>query len=87
MPAGEKVWFALAAYNAGFGHVEDAMRLADELGLDPLQWFDNVERAMTLLSNPRYARHTRFGYCRGRRPAMFVREIRKRYKAYVRLAP
>ncbi|TQV72012.1 transporter substrate-binding domain-containing protein [Aliikangiella marina] len=42
MPTQERLFFALAAYNAGFGHVRDAQRIAKELNLDPNKWFGNV---------------------------------------------
>jgi len=79
----QKLYFGLAAYNAGSGHVEDARRLAQRLGKDPDRWFDNVESAMLLLSRPQYARQARFGYVRGSEPVKYVREIRNRYLGYV----
>lgn len=81
----QKLYFGLAAYNAGAGHVEDARRLAQRLGKDPDLWFDNVETAMLLLSRPQYARQARFGYVRGSEPVKYVREIRNRYLGYVEL--
>lgn len=79
----QRIYFALAAYNAGHGHVEDARRLAQRLGKDPDRWFGNVEEAMLLLSQPRYARQARYGYARGSEPVKYVREIRNRYLGYV----
>ena len=80
----DRIWFALAAYNAGFGHVSDARKLAGgELGLDPDRWFDNVEEAMRLLSKRAYHRKTRHGYVRGHEVVKYVREIRERYRSYL----
>ena len=79
----QRIYFALAAYNAGHGHVEDARRLAQRLGKDPDVWFGNVESAMLLLSQPGYARQARYGYVRGSEPVKYVREIRNRYLGYV----
>ena len=79
----DRMWFALAAYNAGYGHVADARRLASELGLDSNRWFDNVEEAMLLLSKRAYHRNTVYGYVRGREPVDYVREIRERYRSYL----
>lgn len=79
----QKLYFGLAAYNAGAGHVEDARRLAQRLGKNPDLWFDNVETAMLLLSRPEYARQARYGYVRGSEPVKYVREIRNRYLGYV----
>ena len=81
--ADERMWFALASYNAGIGHVSDARRLTRQLGLNPNIWFGNVERAMLLLSKPQYARQARYGYVRGSEPVAYVREIRDRHKAYL----
>ena len=85
LPLEERLWFTLAAYNAGYGHVYDARRLARQKGLDPDRWFDNVENAMLLLSKQEYARRARFGYVRGREPVNYVRGIRDRYHAYLSL--
>ena len=81
-----RMWFTLAAYNAGQGHVKDARRLARKQGLNPNRWFDNVEKAMLLLSKKKYYSKARHGYVRGREPVNYVREIRSRYRAYIRLA-
>ncbi len=80
----EGVWFGLAAYNAGYGHVSDARQLAGEIGLDRNRWFGHVERAMLLLSRPEYHRRVRFGYVQGQQPVHYVREIKARYDAYAR---
>ncbi|MBU4201448.1 MAG: transporter substrate-binding domain-containing protein [Verrucomicrobia bacterium] len=79
----ERMWFALAAYNAGKGHVGDARSLASQKGWNHQRWFDHVERAMLLLSKPQYARRARHGYVRGEEPVAYVRQIRTRYNAYV----
>ena len=82
---GERTWFALAAYNAGIGHVRDARRLAKNKGWDADRWFDNVERAMLLLSKKEYAKKAKHGYVRGHEPVKYVRQIRDRYLAYIEL--
>jgi membrane-bound lytic murein transglycosylase F len=85
LPFSERLWFTLAAYNAGHGHVQDARRLAREKGWDADRWFDNTERAMVLLSKKKYARQARHGYVRGAEPVSYVRNIRQRYRAYIEL--
>ncbi|WP_299591879.1 transporter substrate-binding domain-containing protein [uncultured Microbulbifer sp.] len=82
-----KLWFSLAAYNAGIGHLYDAQRLAEELGLDRDTWFDNVEVAMIKLSEPRYFNKARYGYVRGAEPAQYVRNISNLYRAYTDITP
>lgn len=79
----DRMWFMLAAFNAGAGHVHDARRLALRLGLDADRWFDNVELAMLKLAQPDYYQRARFGYVRGREPVNYVRSIRERYQAYI----
>ncbi len=86
LPLSEKLWFTLASYNAGLGHVYDAQRLAEQLGLDPNKWFDNVEVAMLKLSEPRYFEKARYGYARGAEPVAYVRKISRLYVAYTDVA-
>ncbi|QKT03369.1 transporter substrate-binding domain-containing protein [Ectothiorhodospiraceae bacterium 2226] len=81
----DRTWFALAAYNAGIGHVRDARRLAAQKGWASDQWFDNVEHAMLLLAQREYHRHAAHGYVRGQEPVNYVRHIRDRFEAYARL--
>jgi membrane-bound lytic murein transglycosylase F len=85
LPFDERMWFTLAAYNAGHGHVQDARRLARQKGWDGDRWFDNTENAMLLLSKKQYAGKARHGYVRGIEPVSYVRNIRQRYRAYVEL--
>lgn len=73
----DRVWFSLAAYNAGFQRLEQARQRAVEMGLNPDRWFDNVEKAMLTM-----AENTA---CRCGQPVVYVREIRARYHNYVRL--
>ncbi|NMP15630.1 transporter substrate-binding domain-containing protein [Thalassotalea sp. Y01] len=72
-------WFTLASYNAGPGHVIDAMRLAEQKGWQRDIWFNNVERAILLLSQRKYSAKARYGYVRGQEPVTYVRNIRRKY--------
>lgn len=83
LPVGEQIKFALAAYNAGAGHVRDGRRLARRLGLDGSIWFGNVEQAMLKLAEPAYAREAVHGYVRGSEVVNYVRDIHGRYRAYL----
>jgi membrane-bound lytic murein transglycosylase F len=85
LPISERNWFMLAAYNAGAGHVQDARRLAGNIGLDPDRWFGHTEQAMLLLSKREYAKKARYGYVNGREPVNYVSDIRRRFEAYVEL--
>jgi membrane-bound lytic murein transglycosylase F len=44
------MWLALAAYNIGFGHVEDARIITEMQGGNPDSW-DEVRMRLPLLSN------------------------------------
>ncbi len=81
----DRMWFTLAAYNAGAGHVQEARRLAAARGLNPDRWFGNVEQAMLLLQKPQFAAQSRYGYCRCSEPVRYVRQIRSRYNAYLEM--
>ena len=82
LPVRDRMWFTLASYNVGAGHVRDARRLAEEQGWNPDKWFDHVEQAMLLLSRAEHARRAQHGYCRGSEPVRYVAEIKARYDAY-----
>ncbi len=86
LPISERLWFSLAAYNAGIGHVHSARRLARQLGRDPNRWFGNTEEAMLLLSQEEYAEHSRYGYVNGHEPVNYVRDIKQRFEAYIELS-
>jgi membrane-bound lytic murein transglycosylase F len=87
LPVQQRMRFALAAYNAGWGHLADARQLARARSLDPDKWFKNVERAMLLLQQPAYYAHARHGYVRGTEPVRYVSEIQSRYENYLKLVP
>ncbi len=76
------IWFTLASYNAGAGHVRDAIQLAKKKGWHHDIWFDNVEKAMLLLAQPEYAAKARYGYVRGQEPVTYIRAIKRRFDTY-----
>lgn len=73
----QRLRFVLASYNAGVGHIIDAQRLAERLGLDPKRWEHNVERAVLLLAKPRYYMRPEMknGFCKGSQVFHYVRDI------------
>ncbi len=79
----DKLCFALASYNVGYGHLLDARRLAEKNKLDPNRWFQNVEKCMLMLEKPEYSEKAKFGFCRGSEPVEYVREIMLRFNQYV----
>lgn len=77
----ERKKFILASYNAGQGHIFDAMRLAEKMGLDPQKWDENVEKAVLMLANPKYYNDevVKYGYLRGRETYDYVSRIMTLY--------
>ena len=82
----ERYRFALAAYNSGFGHVDDARKLARGDGKDAAKW-SQVATYLLKLGDHKYAARARFGYCRGTEPVEYVRHIDERYTGYAQLVP
>lgn len=74
----DRLWFALAAYNVGLGHVYDARTLARRQGLDPNSW-KAMERTLPLLTRPKYYGTVKHGYARGYEPVRYVEGIREYY--------
>jgi len=78
----DRLWLALAAYNIGLGHLEDARILTERQGGDPDRWVDVRER-LPLLTQRRFFSQTRFGYARGYEAASYVENIRTFYEILV----
>jgi len=74
----DRTWFALAAYNVGFGHLEDARILTQSHGKSPDTW-DDVRRFLPLLSQEKWYSQIKHGYARGWEPVRFVENIRSYY--------
>jgi membrane-bound lytic murein transglycosylase F len=72
----DRVWFALASYNVGFGHLEDARILTERSGKNPDRWSD-VKESLPLLTNPRYYNTVKYGYARGYEPVLYVKNIQR----------
>ncbi len=83
----QQMRFALAAYNAGLGHIFDARRLAEMTGRDRNRWFANVEEALKLKQDRRWHEQTKYGYARASETVKYVSKIQSRYDVYVRHVP
>ena len=70
-----RIWMALAAYNVGYGHLQDARTLAQKLGKDPDSWAD-LKLVFPLLSQKKYYKSLKYGYARGSEPVRYVQRIR-----------
>ncbi|MFZ5755322.1 MAG: membrane-bound lytic murein transglycosylase MltF [Pseudomonadota bacterium] len=83
IPAEDRTWMALAAYNAGIAHVLDARELAARRGGNPNDW-DDVRASLALLKDPKWYSQTRYGYARGATQAIvYVRHVRRYYDLLV----
>mgnify|MGYP000326847814 CR=1 FL=1 len=82
IPESQRMWFALASYNIGLGHVEDARKLAQAQGLNPSAWRD-VKSVLPLLQKRKYYKKTRYGYARGNEAVHYVDSIRRYYDTLV----
>lgn len=79
----ERTKFVLASYNAGVGHIRDAMALAEKHGRNPDRWSD-VRIFVLMKSKPEFFNDpiVRYGYLRGEETDRFVTEIMLRYREY-----
>jgi membrane-bound lytic murein transglycosylase F len=78
----DRVWMAMAAYNIGMGHLEDARVLTERQGGNPDLWVD-VKRRLPQLRQKKYYRTTRYGYARGDEALQYVENIRRYYDSLV----
>lgn len=78
----EKIWFALASYNVGYGHMMDARRLTKKQGGNPDAWSDVKER-LPLLRQKKYYSQTRYGFARGDEARNYVENIRRYYQSII----
>jgi len=70
----ERMKFALAAYNIGMGHIQDAQVLAKREFKDPNSWLD-VRSVLPLLTQKKYYKTLKYGYARGIEPVRYVDAI------------
>ena len=80
----DRTWFALAAYNVGFGHVEDARKITQSRDGNPNRWID-VKTSLPLLARKKWYKGTKFGFARGWEPVKYVENIRKYFAFLVAL--
>ena len=74
----DRIWFALAAYNVGMGHVRDAQKLAKREGKDSGNW-QAVRSVLPKLAKKEYYTHLKYGYARGYEAVTYVRWIHEFY--------
>jgi membrane-bound lytic murein transglycosylase F len=81
----ERIKFALASYNVGYGHIKDARDIAHKKGFDINRW-SSLEKTLPLLRYPEYYEKSDFGYARGTEPVRYVKRIFTYYNI-LKMAP
>lgn len=74
----DRLWFALAAYNLGMGHLRGARTFAPGLNRDPDVWVD-MKQVFPLMSRPEYYNRLRSGRARGGEAVILVENVRNYY--------
>lgn len=86
VPEPDRTYMALASYNIGYAHVEDARVLAQRLKLNPDSWAD-IKKTLVMLNNPDYYVNAKYGYASGGAPVIFVESIRSYHNILLRYQP
>jgi membrane-bound lytic murein transglycosylase F len=76
IPEPDRTWLTVAAYNVGFGHLEDARVIAQSRGKNPDSWTD-VRECLPLLAQDRWFLKAKRGYARGWEPVQFVDRVQR----------
>ncbi|MEZ5533603.1 MAG: membrane-bound lytic murein transglycosylase MltF [Steroidobacteraceae bacterium] len=76
IPEPDRTSMALAAYNVGYGHLEDARVLTQSRGGNPDRWAD-VRENLPLLAQEGWYLQAKRGYARGWEPVQFERRVRQ----------
>ena len=74
----DNIWMAMAAYNVGYYHLQDARTITRKRNKDPNRWID-VRESLPLLAKRKWYKDTRYGYARGWEPVRYVENIRSYY--------
>ena len=82
----DRTWIALAAFNLGYAHVEDARVLAQQQKLNPDSWTD-LKKVLPLQAKPDYAAQAKRGFARGGQAVIFVENIRAFYDILTQIEP
>ncbi len=82
----DRTFLALAAYNNGVGHLEDARIIAQRLGRNPDSWAD-VKHGLQLLNDPAYYVNAKHGYCSCGAPIIYTESVRSYYQIMLKYFP
>jgi membrane-bound lytic murein transglycosylase F len=75
----DRTFMALAAYNLGYGHLQDARQLAKKLGQSTDTW-RSIRSVLPLLQQKKYYQNLSYGYARGEEAVQYVDRIRSYHK-------
>ncbi len=84
IPEKERIWFALAAYNMGYGHMLDARKITRLRGQNPNLWI-HVSNNLHLLHQRKWYQKTQYGFARGVQARSYVSNVRLFYQSLQRL--
>ncbi|EAR21160.1 membrane-bound lytic murein transglycosylase MltF [Nitrococcus mobilis] len=84
VPEPQRTWFALAAYNIGYGHLVDAQTITEMQAANPESWAA-VRKRLPLLAQKKWYKRVKYGYARGWQPVRYVKNVRKYYRLLVRI--
>lgn len=79
----DRTWLALAAYNVGYGHLEDARILTQRHGLNPDSWVD-VKKTLPLLTRSDFYVSLKRGFARGGEAVILTENIRNYFDILAR---
>jgi membrane-bound lytic murein transglycosylase F len=82
VPEPDRTLMALAAYNLGFGHLQDARQLASQMD-KPANTWHGVRAVLPLLQKKKYYRGLPHGYARGSEAVQYVDRIRTYHQVLV----
>ncbi len=70
----DRTWLAMAAYNVGIGHLEDARIVTQMRKKNPDRWAD-VRANLPRLADPRWHSRVKHGFANGTETAQFVERV------------
>lgn len=84
----ERINFVLASYNAGYGHIQDAMQLAKKYGKNRFIWHNSVDSFLIYKSKPEYYTDSvcRNGQFNGWRETLsFVKKVHINWERFAKM--
>jgi membrane-bound lytic murein transglycosylase F len=79
IPEPDRTWLAVAAYNVGFGHLEDARIITQMQGASPDDW-NEVRGRLPLLADAAWHARVERGYAPGPQAVTYVDNVRRYYE-------